>query len=131
MIKNRVQLVENGGVYRQLRADVCDILEAALEAVDPEQSIFNSLRLDGEILFYEGGQIDLSEVYRVFVIGGGKAGGLMARAVETLLGDHITAGYINILKGTEKAVTLKKIKLNGAQHPTPSGDGVAGVGTIE
>ena len=127
MIKNRVQLVENGGVYRQLRADVCDILEAALEAVDPEQSIFNSLRLDGEILFYEGGQIDLSEVYRVFVIGGGKAGGLMARAVETLLGDHITAGYINILKGTEKAVTLKKIKLNGAQHPTPSGDGVAGV----
>jgi len=127
LIKNRVQLVENGGVYRQLRADVCDILEAALKAVDPEQSIFNALRLDGETLLYEGGQIDLSEVDRVFVIGGGKAGGLMAKAVEVLLSERITIGYINVLKGTENAVSLKKIKLNGAQHPTPSGDGVAGV----
>lgn len=129
MIKNRTQLVANGvdDVSRRLRDDACSILEAALEAVDPEQAIYNALKIDGNILSFEGGSVDLSKINRVIVVGGGKAGGLMAKAVEKLLGEHIESGLVNILEGTEKAVSLKRIKLHGAQHPVPSQTGVEGV----
>ena len=76
LIRNRIQLVGNGSceVFRRLRSDACDILETALKAVDPEQAIYNALRLSDETLFFEGGSVNLSEIKRVFVIGGGKAG---------------------------------------------------------
>ena len=129
MIRNRIQLVGNGSceVFRRLRSDACDILETALKAVDPEQAIYNALRLSDETLLFEGGSVDLSEIKRVFVIGGGKAGGLMAKAVEALLGDRIESGVVNVLEGTENAVSLKYIELNGAHHPVPSESGVKGV----
>ncbi len=129
MIKKSAELISNGRdiATRRLREDACLVLEAALEAVDPEQAIFNALKLDGDVLRYEGGMVNLSGVNRVIVVGGGKAGGLMARAVEKLLGDHIDAGLVNVLKGTEAAVNLDKIELHGANHPVPSKTGVAGV----
>lgn len=129
MINNRAQLVANGvdDVSRRLRDDACSILEAALKAVDPEQAIYNALKLDGDVLVFEGGSVDLTKTNRVLVIGGGKAGGLMAKAVEALLGDRIEAGLVNVLEGTEKTVSLKHIKLNGAHHPVPSQAGVEGV----
>ena len=129
MIKNKVQLVENGldEISRRLRSDACDVFEAALKAVDPEQAIHNALRLDGEVLCFEGGSVDLSTVDRVFVIGGGKAGGLMARAIEALIGERIESGVVNVLEGTEGAVSLDCVYLNGASHPVPSRSGVEGV----
>ena len=129
MIKNRIQLVGNGSdeLLRRLRYDACDIFEAALKAVDPEQAIHNALRLDGDILRFEGGSIDLSGIERVIVVGGGKAGGLMVRAIETLLGGRIESGVVNVLEGTEDAVSLDRVYLNGASHPVPSLKGVEGV----
>ncbi len=129
MIKNRVQLVENGveDVFRVLRSDACDILEAALLSVDPEQATYKALKLNENTLTFEGGSLDLSEVDRVFVIGGGKAGGLMAKAVEVLLGDRIMSGLVNVLEGTENADALDHVALNGASHPVPSQRGVDGV----
>ncbi|MCW4014703.1 MAG: glycerate kinase [Candidatus Bathyarchaeota archaeon] len=129
MIKNSAQLVGNGldDVSRRLRMDACSVLEAALTAVDPEQAIFNALKLENDVLNFEGGSVKLSDVNRVLVVGGGKAGGLMARAIEKLLGDRIDTGLVNVLEGTENAVNLKKIKLHGANHPVPSGSGVKGV----
>ena len=129
MIKNRVQLVGNGSddLSRRLRSDACDIFEAALKAVNPEQAIHNALRLDRDVLYFEGGSIDTSKVERILVIGGGKAGGLMARAIESLLGGRIGSGAVNVLEGTEDAVSLVHIYLNGVSHPVPSRSGVEGV----
>ena len=129
MIKNSSDLVSNGrdDVTRRLRGDACSVLEAALEAVDPEQAIFNALKLDGDILSFKGGRVNLAEISRVIVVGGGKAGGLMARAVEKLFGLRIEAGLVNVLEGTENAVNLTKMKLHGANHPVPSESGVMGV----
>ncbi len=129
MIINRAQLVVNGSsdVYRRLRSDACDVFEAALEAVNPEQAVYNALRLENERLSFEGGSIDLNLVKRIFVIGGGKAGGLMAKAVESLLGDRVTSGLVNVLEGTENSVNLLRIELNGASHPVPSSTGTKGV----
>jgi glycerate 2-kinase len=129
LIKNRIQLIENGvdDVFRVLRSDACDILEAALIAVDPEQATYNALKLNEGSLVFEGGSVSISEFSRVFVVGGGKAGGLMAKAVEGILGDRITSGLVNVLEGTENSVALTHLILNGASHPVPSDSGVKGV----
>ncbi|MBD3173408.1 DUF4147 domain-containing protein [Candidatus Bathyarchaeota archaeon] len=109
------------------RSDVCDIFEVALKAVDPEEGIYNALSLDEGRLSFEGCSVDLREVNKTIVIGGGKAGGLMAKAVENLLGDRIDSGIVNVLEGTENAVSLEYISLNGSAHPVPSESGVKGV----
>ena len=44
----------------------------------------------------------------------------MAEAVESLLGDRLTGGVVNILKGTEGKYHVKQVKLVGASHPVPN-----------
>jgi glycerate 2-kinase len=129
LINNKTQIVDNGTneVFKDLRSDACNILEEALKNVDPEQSIYNALSLEGNVLKFKGGSINISNTKRIIVIGGGKAGGLMAKAVEKILGDLISCGYVNVLDGTEDLVPLKNIQLNGASHPIPSNSGVIGV----
>jgi len=129
VIRNKKQLIENGvdEASKRLREDACKILESALEAVDPEQAIYNSLRLDGDLFYIRDHPIDLSSINRIVVVGGGKASGLMAKAVEKILGDRIESGLINVLEGTEKSLYLERIRLNAASHPAPSSSGVEGV----
>ena len=51
---------------------------------------------------------------RVFVIGGGKAGAAMAKAVERVLGARITGGLLNVKYG--HTGRLKHIRLNECGH---------------
>ena len=129
MIKNKNSLIANAGdeVLQGLRHDACLILDGALKAVDPVEAVLNALSLEGDILSYEGGSVDLSKTKKIIVVGGGKAGGLMAKAVEALLGKRITSGYVNVLKGTEDAVRTGRVSLKGAAHPIPDHEGVKGV----
>lgn len=61
---------------------------------------------------------------RIFVVGGGKATGLMAQEVESILGtDSITAGVVN---STSKDYRTRKIEIVEASHPTPDERGEAG-----
>jgi len=57
----------------------------------------------------------------------GKASGAMAEAIEEILGDRISEGLINVLKGTETRFKTRRIKLNGATHPIPGEEGRKGV----
>ncbi|MCJ7769737.1 MAG: DUF4147 domain-containing protein [Dehalococcoidales bacterium] len=62
---------------------------------------------------------------RIFVIGGGKASGLMAEALEGIIpSEHITAGAVNCKGGDYKT---SKIKVVPAGHPIPDHRGVGGV----
>jgi glycerate-2-kinase len=62
---------------------------------------------------------------RIFVIGGGKAAGLMAETLEKILSPAtITYGVVNCLT---KAYDTNKIKIIAAAHPTPDRRGVKGV----
>lgn len=128
MIKNKDSLIGNSEdeVLQRLRHDACVILEGALRAVDPIEVVLNALSLEGDVLSYEGGSVDLSKTKKIIVVGGGKAGGMMAKAVEGLLGKQITSGHINVLKGTEGS-KLGRITLRGASHPIPDHEGVKGV----
>jgi len=114
-------------VLQRLRHDACMILDGALKAVDPVEAVLNALSQEGDILSYEGGSVDLSRTKKIIVVGGGKAGGLMAKAVEGLLGKRITVGCVNVLKGTEDTVRTGRVSLRGASHPIPDHEGVKGV----
>ncbi|MCH8320690.1 MAG: DUF4147 domain-containing protein [Acidobacteria bacterium] len=74
-----------------LRSVLEHIQRSALEAVDPERAVLRFLsQKDGQLQVADK-TYSLSR-RRVFLIGAGKAGLPMARAVERVLGDELEAG---------------------------------------
>jgi len=62
---------------------------------------------------------------RIFVIGGGKASGLMAESLDDIISpEHITTGVVNCKSGHYET---SKIKIIPAGHPIPDERGVGGV----
>lgn len=121
VIKNRERLASNGdGPSRQV---VLDIVEAALRSLDVYRVIRDRLILEGDTLRIGHCRWDLGRKRRLFVIGAGKAGNAMARAVEETLGDRISQGLV-IVKRVEPGETLRRIELAGGGHPLPNEDGL-------
>ena len=67
-----------------------DIMQAALDAVDPYAAVRAHLRVEDGTLWAGDRSFALNAFRRIVVIGAGKAGAPMARAVESVLGDAIT-----------------------------------------
>ncbi len=128
---NRDQVINNGSneAYQQMRIDALEILEAALNAADPEKAILNKITRSGCLLKVEERVYDLKKYSRVFIIGGGKAGGRMGKAIELIFGDSITDGFLNIPRD-QNQYNLKYVKLNHCSHPIPDDNGVKGVKII-
>ncbi|HSC35082.1 MAG TPA: glycerate kinase [Thermodesulfobacteriota bacterium] len=112
----------------RLRKDAVSIFEAGLKAVDPENAVKRHLMLKNGVLQVNGSRYALSRFENIYVIGMGKAAAPMARAVEDILGDRITAGIINVKYGHTAA--LKKVKINEAAHPLPDEAGLEGAREI-
>jgi glycerate 2-kinase len=125
-IKNKEQLVKNGvtQLNRKARILALESLESALNAVDPKQLMKAKLSLKKSRLKVNGGSFDLKNFKNVYVIGGGKASGSMAEALEQILGQYITKGLVNIPHGSEHKTEI--IKFQQASHPTPDKSGVQG-----
>ena len=66
---------------------------------------------------------DVDRYERIFVVGGGKASGTMARAAERVLGRKITAGCVAVKDGDP--AKSKRIDLRPCGHPVPDERGVA------
>ncbi|UCG45885.1 MAG: glycerate kinase [Candidatus Bathyarchaeota archaeon] len=127
-IRNRKVLVNNGRstLDRKARKLALDSLEAALEAANPQNFINSRVRLKGEQLTIDGRIFDLDKFNRIFVVGGGKASGGMAEALEAILEDRITNGIVSTPYGSEH-YRLKHVTLHLASHPLPDKAGVKGV----
>ncbi|MGC9345465.1 MAG: glycerate kinase type-2 family protein [Candidatus Bathyarchaeales archaeon] len=125
-INNKEQLIENGGTQlnRKARALALKSLEFALNAVDPKQIIKSKLSLKNSILKVDVYSFDLKKFTNIYVVGGGKASGLMAEALEQILGKHLTNGCINVPHGSKHKTEI--IKLHEASHPIPDEAGVEG-----
>jgi hydroxypyruvate reductase len=108
----------------QRRNQVLAIWAAALDAADPAQAIRRVLRRDESMLWVNDTAYDLRRYRRIFVIGGGKAGAAMAAAAESLLGDRITAGIVNVKYGYTAPTRIVSVREAG--HPIPDAAGVAG-----
>ena len=90
----------------------------------------SKVRRVGKAIVLPGGQrVDLTRFRRVFVIGGGKAARSMAEALESILGDAISAGLVNVPDSQlpDKRRRGRIIELHGATHPLPSAAGQEGV----
>lgn len=111
----------------ELRKAAREIFQAALDAADPRTAILRHLQRDGEKLRADGAVYDLGE-RRIYVVGAGKASGVMAAAVEELLGDRISAGIVVVKDG--HALPLRRIRIHEASHPVPDARGVEATAAI-
>ena len=125
-INSKEQLVKNGRTQlnQKARALALESLESALNAVDPKQIIRSKLSLKNSILKVNGYSFDLKKFRNIYVVGGGKASGSMAEAVEQILGKLVTNGLVNVPHGSKHKTEI--IKLHEASHPIPDEAGVKG-----
>jgi hydroxypyruvate reductase len=105
-----------------LRHDLHTIFQAALGAVDPGEAIRTHVRREGDLLHVADRPYDLHRYDAVDVIGVGKAGAVMALAVEALLGDRLRDGHVIVKYG--HGGPAKRVTLHEAGHPIPDEAGV-------
>jgi glycerate 2-kinase len=131
VIKNEQELLKNAksSLNRKARQIAINALNAALEASDPASIIKSKIKVEKNVLKIDGFSFNLNEFRNVFVVGGGKASGAMAETLETLLGDRIKDGAVNVPYDS-KAYNVKRIKLEHASHPVPDLAGVKGTKRI-
>jgi glycerate 2-kinase len=122
MIQNRSELLSHGAA--EARRKVLDICEHALKRVDPHAAVKKYVCLEGKQLRVENHVFDLDKINRIYAIGAGKATYPLAVALEEILGDRITDGFIAVKKGQQKPFfkafgTLSKIRVAESAHPIP------------
>ena len=100
------------------------IFRAALDAANAENAVARNLKFDGETLIAARRRYRLAKFDRVQVIGAGKAGVAMARAVERLLGRRIAGGFVNVPDAS--GVRLRRIIVCESGHPIPDERGCEG-----
>ncbi|MFH1113260.1 MAG: glycerate kinase [Pseudomonadota bacterium] len=117
------------GKAADLRSDAVSILEACLDAADPERAVKAFVRVEGHTLSVGSDYaLDLRHIDRVFVVGGGKASAPMGKAVEDLLGDRITGGVICVKYG--HGLELERTRVLEGGHPIPDAAGEQAVREI-
>ena len=119
-ITNREQLLSRGD--REARAHLLDVLETAVDAVDPYRCVKDAVSLEGDVLSVRGKEYPFFLFDRVLVVGAGKASKRMAEALDEVLGDRITAGMVNFLSEG----SVGRIRLHRSTHPHPGRDGMEG-----
>ena len=122
MRKNKVWNVS--GLRKAARA----IFQAGLKAVDPEQAVLRSIRFTKGKLHVGKRIYDLGKIDRVLVVGGGKAGASMARALENVLGNRLHDGIVVVKYG--HGLNLRRIQVVEAGHPVPDVAGFKGAQMI-
>jgi glycerate-2-kinase len=111
----------------QSRDKALQIIEAGIKRVLPTSIMRAAVSYDAvrQTIKIGGDSYSISSANRIFVVGGGKASGLMAQALEDIIGaGNITAGVINFKGGPARTQRIKTV-ISG--HPTPDQRGVNGV----
>lgn len=121
IIKNKNELATTGS-----RREALDIVEAGIERVLPPNIMKAAITYepDVQVLSIKDDGHKLAKG-RLFVIGGGKASGMMATTLEEIVGaQNITAGIVNC---KDAAYRTSRIKIVEAGHPIPDERGLSGV----
>lgn len=120
IIKNKDELS-----ITEHRKIALEIVESGICSVLPSNIMCKHVKYDSKnkILYVMGDKFRIKG--RMFVVGGGKASGLMAEAFEEILKpENIAAGYINCV---DTDYRTEKVKILKASHPVPDESGVEGV----
>jgi glycerate 2-kinase len=116
---------------------IIDVLEAALQAVDPATTVAENMRLTGDRLTVGEKSYDLKHFQRVLLVGAGKAGAPMASAAGEILGERLHAGVVIVKQGYASksdrdagACHMERINILEASHPLPDMRGVEATQSI-
>ncbi|MEM2098664.1 MAG: DUF4147 domain-containing protein [Candidatus Bathyarchaeia archaeon] len=105
-----------------------ETLEHTLNAVEPKQLLKSKISMKNTQLHVEGYSFDLRNFRNIYFVGGGKASGLMAEALEEELGNHVTDGVVNVPYGSKQQTRM--IRIHEANHPLPDAAGLEGTRRI-
>ncbi len=108
----------------EMRRDAMDIFKAALKAVDPVEAVRRYVKPDSKGIDIGSKRFDFENFDRILVVGAGKAGAPMARALEDLLGEWIADGVIVVKEG--HGLPLTYVRIHEAGHPVPDERGIQG-----
>jgi len=114
------------------RSHILDMLDSGLKAADPYFNTKKLMRVENDQLHIGYGSFiptgapqkksvkyDLGrDLDRIFVFGAGKGIQRVAKAIEEILGEHLTGGLI-ILKHGDDADILERIEVACGGHPIP------------
>ena len=121
LIKNRDRLLAHG--FTAGRKIAIDIVVYALQRVNARQAVKNKVHLVDNVLKIEDQSFNLQHIRHIYAIGGGKATLPLAVALEEILGERITDGFIAVKDG--QLGRLKRIRVMEAAHPVPDHRSVA------
>jgi len=130
-IQNKRALIENAKskLDRKARKLALEALEAALGAADPREIVKSKIIVKDNKLRISQHEFDLNKFKRIYVVGGGKASGKMAETLESILGNQISKGIVNIPYNSGSYRTCR-ISLQEASHPIPDEAGMKGTKKI-
>jgi glycerate 2-kinase len=107
---------------QHLKRLLTKIFMAGLRAVDPEEAVRRHVDLAGNQLRVGERFYVLDRFKRVLVTGAGKGTAPMAKALEDILGERLTTGWIIVKYG--HGLPLTKIRVLEAGHPVPDQAGL-------
>jgi hydroxypyruvate reductase len=105
------------------------IMSSALDAVDPYQAIHRHLKRQGNRLDLNGESFNLAQHRQVYLVGAGKAGAPMARAVVECMGGKVDAGLVIVKDGylpDDDDLAAAGVEMVEAGHPIPDERGRKG-----
>lgn len=112
----------------EARAAAEAIFREGVRAVQPGTLMNASVSISGETLILCGNNYSLGSFTNIYVTGAGKATADMARALESILGRHISGGIIAVKY--EHELPLKMIRQVSAAHPVPDENGLRAAAEI-
>ena len=111
-----------------MRQHAMEIFQAALGAVDPVEAVLRYVKPADNGLQIGEHRFDYQDYDRILIVGAGKAGAPMAKALEDLLGDRIAEGVIVVKEG--HGLPLRHVRIHEASHPVPDERGIRGADDI-
>ncbi len=131
-IRNKEELLNDAfsSTSRMAREIALDCIEALINAVEPKKIVKSKIFFSNNILKIGEKTFDMTHYDEVIVVGGGKASGSMAEALEEILGNRITKGLVVVPRGSAKNYHTKKIRIHEASHPIPDESSVEGAKKI-
>lgn len=113
---------QNPSNLATLRRQADQIFQAGLRAVEPGAAIGRCCRLENNTLLIGAHSYPLARFDRILVLGAGKAGAAMARAIEDLLGERLTDGLVAVKY--DHLAAVQTVTLCQAGHPLPDENGL-------
>jgi len=125
----RNRIIDRNG---KMGKDACEIMAAAIQAVDPYHCIKENISLIKDELIIDHQMILVSDFKRVFIIGFGKASVPMAKALIDILEDHVISASVVTKDRSFLDENGYKQKLNVylGDHPIPGRDSVVSTQAI-